>query len=369
MAGLKNIVFTVTNDLSYDQRMKRICTALTEAGYHVTLIGFEKRASIPLQPSVYEEKRLRLLFRKGKLFYLEYNLRLFFLLLLGRRYEIYGPVDLDTILPQFIVAKLKRAVQVYDAHEYFTELPEIADRPLIKYIWEAIARLTLPYIRYNYTVGNAIALELTKRYGQPYEVIRNVPAYYEAPMQHESKERKVFLYQGALNKGRGIEEMMLAVQDMDVELHIAGEGDLSEELRAFAQALPHTDKIKFLGYVEPARLIEITTKAYAGLNLVSNEGKSYYLSLSNKFFDYIMAGIPQVTMNYPEYEVLNMEYDVALTISHLSVEPLKDAMLQLLGDNAVYSRLKSNTRNAAKMLNWQIEKEKLLNIYAGISKS
>lgn len=98
MARIKSIVFTVTNDLSYDQRMKRICTVLANAGYSVTLIGFKKIASIPLGKSDYHEKRLNLIFKKGKLFYVEFNIRLFLLLLIGKRYHIYGAVDLDTIL-------------------------------------------------------------------------------------------------------------------------------------------------------------------------------------------------------------------------------------------------------------------------------
>lgn len=367
MARIKSIVFTVTNDLSYDQRMKRICTVLANAGYSVTLIGFKKIASIPLGKSDYHEKRLNLIFKKGKLFYVEFNIRLFLLLLFGKRYHIYGAVDLDTILPHFIVSRLKQSALVYDAHEYFTELPEIADRPFIKSIWEYIARITLPYIHYNYTVGSAIANELSERYGRPYQVIRNVPEYYAAPLREGHSGKKIFLYQGALNKGRGIEEMMQAIQDMDAELHIAGEGDLSDALRVFAKTLPHATKIKFLGYVPPAELVEITQTVFAGLNLVSNEGKSYYLSLSNKFFDYIMAGIPQVTMDYPEYADLNNQYNVALTIDKLEVAQLKSAMQQLMDDTSLYNQLAENTGKAAKELNWQLEKEKLLKIYADIS--
>ena len=76
---MKRIYFTVTNDLTYDQRMHRICTSLAENGYDVTLVGFIKKDSVPLKKEKFRQKRLSCLFKKGKLFYAEYNTRLFFL--------------------------------------------------------------------------------------------------------------------------------------------------------------------------------------------------------------------------------------------------------------------------------------------------
>jgi hypothetical protein len=78
---LKKIFFTVTNDLTYDQRMHRICTSLAENGYAVTLVGRKLSSSLPLTEKKFRQKRIRCWYKKGKLFYLEYNLRLFTYLL------------------------------------------------------------------------------------------------------------------------------------------------------------------------------------------------------------------------------------------------------------------------------------------------
>ena len=78
---MQHIVFTVTTDLSYDQRMIKICSSLAKAGYEVTLVGRKRRSSIAIVPTTYKQKRLFCFFDKGKLFYAEYNLRLFFYLL------------------------------------------------------------------------------------------------------------------------------------------------------------------------------------------------------------------------------------------------------------------------------------------------
>ncbi len=74
----KQIILTVTNDLSYDQRMQRISTTLVKIGYDVLLVGRKRSLSIPLKTMPFEQKRLRCWFNKGKLFYIEYNIRLFF---------------------------------------------------------------------------------------------------------------------------------------------------------------------------------------------------------------------------------------------------------------------------------------------------
>lgn len=357
---MKRIVFTVTNDLTYDQRMQRICTSLAHAGYAVTLVGFLKKRSIKTQDKFFTQIRLKIFFKKGKLFYAEYNFRLFFWLLF-RRFDIYCGIDLDTLLPVFLNARLRRKHIVYDAHEYFTELPEIVDRPVIKKIWLQLEKFLLPKIQYNYTVSQTIAQALTDTYKQTFEVIRNVPVLQNTNATIEKKN--FILYQGALNTGRGIENLMRAMADVECELYIAGEGDLSEALRKLAGNLEHKHKIRFLGYVRPEELRNYTLQAKAGINLVENLGLSYYYSLSNKFFDYIHAGIPQITMNFPEYENLNTKYHVALLIDNVLPETIALTVKKLLLDETLYKTLAENTRKAKAELNWQEEEKKLIAFY------
>jgi hypothetical protein len=104
---LKRIIFTVTNDLTYDQRMKRICHTLATAGYDVTLVGRRLPSSVALTKEDYKQKRIRCRFHRGKWFYAEYNIRLFFYLLF-RRMDAVCAIDLDTILPCLRVSQIKK---------------------------------------------------------------------------------------------------------------------------------------------------------------------------------------------------------------------------------------------------------------------
>ncbi|WP_421799616.1 glycosyltransferase [Haliscomenobacter sp.] len=360
------LVFTVTNDLCYDQRMQRICSTLCAEGHEVTLVGRFRKTSPLLLAATYRQVRLICWFEKGKLFYLEYNLRLFWWLLLRKSFDVYTGIDLDTIMPCLGVARLKGKKCYYDAHEYFSEVPEVVDRPLTKRIWELVARICVPRVDRAYTVGPALAQIFQKRYGIPFQVVRNMPFQNSSPPQLlNSSTSPIILYQGVLNAGRGLETAIAAMQKIEgAVLWLAGEGDLSQELRQLAKDLQVESKVRFLGYLSPVELRSVTQQASIGLNLLENRGLSYYYSLANKAFDYVQAGVPSIQMNFPEYLALQEEHQVFYLINRLEVEVLMQAIEHLLGDNELYLALQEHCKIAAKEWCWEREKEKLIAIYA-----
>ncbi|MCA8829816.1 glycosyltransferase [Hymenobacter pini] len=361
------LVFTVTTDLNYDQRMQRICGSLARAGYEVLLVGREWPASQPLQPQPYRQHRLRCWFMRGKLFYLEYNLRLL-LYLLGRRASAWCAIDLDTALPVWLRARLGGQPFVYDAHELFTEVPEVVARPRIQRIWRVIENFIVPRAQLAYTVGPALAQVFEQRHGRPFAVVRNISRLDAEPEVHEAPERDLIVYQGALNAGRGLEALLEAMPQVNGRLLICGEGDLSEQLREQAAGLGllQSGQVEFGGYVLPADLRVLTRRAAVGVMLLENQGLSYYYSLANKFFDYLHAGVPQVVINFPEYQALNEQYQVADLVADLQPATLAAALNRLLpgGDTAHYHMLAENCHRARQVLNWQHEEQQLLALYA-----
>ena len=359
------LVFTVTNDLRYDQRMMRICGSLSVAGHQVTLVGRLRRKSPSLPETSYQQVRLRCWFERGKLFYLEYNLRLF-IWLLRHTFDVYTAIDLDTLLPNLAIARLKGKKIHYDAHEYFSEVPEVVDRPSIKRIWEAVARFAIPRVDAAYTVGPALAQIFQARYGIPFQVIRNVPTrMVSTPQPLNSSTPQVILYQGVLNQGRGLEIAIAAMQQIDgAELWLAGEGDLSTALRQLATDLHLEHKVKFLGYLAPEDLRAITTQATIGLNLLENRGLSYYYSLANKAFDYVQAEVPSIQMKFPEYIALQEEHRVFYLLSRLEVDALVEAIQRLLLDDELYLALQEGCRKAAVDWCWEKEATTLLGLYS-----
>ncbi|MEL6924936.1 MAG: glycosyltransferase, partial [Bacteroidota bacterium] len=296
MPEKKKIILTVTNDLSYDQRMIRICGSLAKAGYEVLLVGRWKPRSIALKKEAFRQKRLWCFFQKGKAFYLEYNLRLFFYLAFAKCHAICA-IDLDTILPVLWAGRLRGRELVFDAHEHYTETPEVVDRPTVKAIWNRVANYAVPQFTHCYTVCQSLADIFEELYNNTFTVVRNVPLARPLPVMEDHSDVRILLYQGVLNEGRGLEALIAAMQRVEgAQLWLAGEGDRSFELREQVREQQLEDRVRFLGYLAPVELKKITERAYLGFNLLENRGLSYYYSLANKFFDYVQAQVPALNM-------------------------------------------------------------------------
>ncbi len=358
--GNKVIYLTVTNDLTYDQRMMRICTTLANNGYNVTLVGRRLKSSSMLEKRSYQQKRFSCLINKGPLFYLEYNMRLF-LYLLTRRSDILCAIDLDTILPVYFASLLKKSKRVYDAHELFCEMKEVVERPFIYRIWKWIEKLTVPKFSYGYTVNQPIAEEFKKMYGVNYEVIRNVP--FKSRQTAGSQRSDYILYQGAVNEGRSFETLIPAMKMIDAKLVIAGDGNFMERLKQLIVGNDVAHKVELAGMVSPDRLKLLTLSAKAGITIFEKNSHSNYMSLANRFFDYIQAGLPQVCVDYPVYRSINDTYDVAVLTEDISPEALAEKINMLLTDTELWMRLHNNCKTAGAELNWENEEKLLVDFY------
>jgi glycosyltransferase involved in cell wall biosynthesis len=343
--------------------MNRICISLANAGYSVVLVGRKQAGSIPLSPKKYQQKRLFCFFNKGKLFYAEYNFRLFFFLLF-KKMDAICCIDLDTILPALYITKLKKVKRIYDAHELFCEMKEVVTRPKVYRAWKRIEKFAVPKFSLGYTVSEPIAEEFEKMYGVKYELIRNVP-FSENDFIPEKKE-KYILYQGAVNEGRSFETLIPAMKNVDAKLIICGDGNFMQQAKKIAADNDLSDKIIFKGMISPDELKNYTLNATIGITLFENTGISNYYSLANRFFDYIQAGVPQLCVDYPAYREINKQYKIALLIADLSSETIALSLNNLLQNDVLYKEMQNECLKARQVYNWQEEEKKLLSFYEKI---
>lgn len=341
--------------------MQRICSSLAEQGYVVSLIGRKLKSSKPLPILSYSQIRLFCFFSQGKLMYVEYNFRLFFYLLFAPS-DCFVAIDLDTILPNYFVSILRRKKRVYDAHELFTEQKEIIDRPLVKKIWLGIERFSIPKFKHGYTVNNFIKSELEKRHGVEYEVIRNLPIYLPINSQNDAAETFI-IYQGAVNEGRSFETLIPAMKMVNAKLIVCGDGNFMNKLKALINTNEVANKVQLMGMVSPDDLKKLTPRATVAIMLFEKSGLNQYQSLANRFFDYIMAGVPQVCVNYPQYASINNEYEIASMIDDTKPETIAFALNNLLGNDVYLNRLRQNCLVAKQKLNWEQEEKVLIKFY------
>ncbi|MFO7575208.1 MAG: glycosyltransferase [Bacteroidales bacterium] len=357
----KRVILTITADPAFDQRMIRVCNSLAKNGLDVLLVGRKLWNTSAAGPVGYRHKRLICLIRKGPLFYAVYNIRLLFILLFYRC-DICVAVDLDTILPNRITAGIKGKRLVFDAHEYYTEVPELKNRKLVRWIWEKIGRICVPGADLCYTVSGSLARELGIKYNKHFHVVMNAPELNSVAVSEPAEKPATIIYQGHLNPGRGLEEAIMAIERTDARLLIAGDGPLRRKLERLVTEIGVEQKVTFTGIIDRETLEELTRRASIGLNLLDADSKSYYLSLSNKFFNYIHAGIPQICADFPEYREINSRWKVAVLCEY-SVKDLRAAIELLSADSGYYERLRKNCAEAASSLNWQTEEKKLTALF------
>jgi glycosyltransferase involved in cell wall biosynthesis len=270
-------------------------------------------------------------------------------------------IDLDTILPGLIISRLKKIIRIYDAHEFFTELKEVMTRPAVQKAWLWIEKKTVPHFKWGYTVSEGLAREYNLRYGVQYEIIRNVPVLQ--PLTEKTKKEKILFYQGAVNEARGFEMLIPAMQHINCKLVICGDGNFMPQLKKLIARYGVEKKIELKGMLSPAELWAEARRTYIAIAVPEKEGLNQFLALPNKFFDYLHAGLPQVTVNYPEYSRFNNQYEVAILLDEIIPERIATAVNNLLANDVLYLKLRDNCLKAREIYNWQTEEKKLLLYY------
>jgi glycosyltransferase involved in cell wall biosynthesis len=347
--------------------MQRICGSLQANGYDVKLIGVKRKKSIELLSQNFKQKRISIFFEKGFLFYAEYNLKLFFCLLFSKT-DAFCAIDLDTVIPNYFASILRRKKRVYDAHELFTELNEVVNNPKVKRFWDKVESFAVPKFPNGYTVNQFLKNEFARKYKVSYEVIRNIPKLQNQNLEIPNSKFQIpnIIYQGAVNFGRGFEQLIPAMKNVNAELHIYGIGNFYNQVKDLIKENHLESKVKLYGATLPNELKQITPTAKFGITIFEAKGLNQYYSLANRFFDYIMAGIPQICVNYPEYKILNNEFDIGVMVDNIEIETLSNAINILLTDEILYNRLKQNCITAREKLNWQNEEKKLISFWKNI---
>lgn len=361
------IAVTVSNDLATDQRVLKVCQSLYDLGYMPRMIGRKLPESIAMPEVPFQHKRMRLLFRNGPAFYAELNLRLFFLLLFSKLDRVHAN-DLDTLLPAYLVSVIRRKPLVYDTHEYFTGVPEIQSRPLVKKIWKGIEGFVFPKLSRVSTVNESIASLYERDYGILPKVIRNIPTRLNTEIKPVSKldipgvsdTDFVIILQGAgINVDRGAEEALEMMKFLkDCKLIIAGSGDVIGKLRIRASQDDLNGKVIFLPKMNYSHLMQITAACNLGLTLDKDTNINYRFSLPNKLFDYIHAGIPVFASNLPEVRKVVEEYGVGLITESHNPETMASQINNLKSNPQSLLRMREACLAAIQELTW--EKESLV---------
>ena len=354
------IVFT-SSDLVSDQRVHRTSLTLHKQGFEVLTIGRKLKGTPKIVDRKYQTKHIRMLFRKGFLFYMFFNIRISNYLLF-HKFDLVCSNDLDTLLGCRLGCALRGKPIVYDSHEFFTEVPELVGRPITKKIWLLIEKLCIKGIKFSSTVCDSIAAEYKKRYGVDMVVIRNLP-FRNENFGHKSI-RPTIIYQGCLNKGRGLELAIEMMQYLSCYyLIIVGKGDIELDLRKKVLELNLSDRIEFRGRLSYEKLHELTSKAWLGISLEEDLGLNYRYALPNKLFDYIQAQIAVLVSDLPEMAKVVKDWGVGIIANSRNPKELADQVQDFFESKDKREITVNNLNVAYNALIWENEIPKFIELY------
>jgi glycosyltransferase involved in cell wall biosynthesis len=277
-----------------------------------------------------------------------------------------------TLLP--VGALLKRrfkALLVYDAHELETERNGLTF--FRKIMNKIIERMFIKYSDITIVVSDSIADWYVEQYKiqRPY-VVKNTPGY-RGEIKKSNKfreyfdipsEKTVFLYQGAFMAGRGIELLLETFKNFVAQntvIVFMGYGPLEDKVK---EAARKCNGIYYLPAVPVAEILDYTSSADFGLSTLVSSSLSYYYSLPNKFFEYMMAEIPVLVSNMKEMAKIVLEYKIGVVVENLTPQGVVDAINKLQSMN--YSELQENIRRIKKEYCWEAQEKVLALAYQNL---
>lgn len=362
----KRVIVSVINDLVSDIRVQKTCNLLADKGFDVLLIGRKLPNSNPVPFWKFKTKRMTLVFKKGVAFYFFFNVRLFFNLLFTKVDLLYAN-DLDTLLPNYLVSKIKAVPLIYDSHELFCEVPELQNTPVKKKMWLWLERKIVPNLKHAITVNNSIAKEFKDMYGTEFTVVRNIPPTPDEQMRIKSRKelgidegKKMVLLQGAgINIHRGAEELVEAMKYVNnAVLYIIGSGDVWEDLKKIIAKEGISDKVILINKLPKSELLHYTKNADLGVTIDKPNNLNYLYSLPNKLFDYIHCEVPVLSSKLVELEKIIKEYEIGDFIENHDPKGIAAKITEML-QSEKRNIWKKNLLTAKNVLTWEREKESL----------
>lgn len=258
---------------------------------------------------------------------------------------------------------------VYDSHEWAIEeqLDQARWRMFFPPFIREIERSHIGAASAVITVADGIAELYQREYGlciRP-DVIRNVPPYEPMELRPTSRDEVAVLYQGVFNPNRGLAGIIASVPDWPPthRLILRGLGSTAQvaELRRLVESSPANDRITLEGPVPSDEMVRAAHGADVGIHALPAVSRQTRFALPNKLFEYMMAGLAVCVTDAPEMARVVAEHGTGVLLANVEPSTIAAAMHSL--DAAAVNDFKRRSIEAAKVLNWDAERDRLAAIY------
>ena len=258
-------------------------------------------------------------------------------LVVAWRPDVIHSCDLEGLVPAARAAAKLDVPHLHDCHELYLE--RALFHPFEKRILRRIENRMIKKPDIVTVVNQSIGSELSARYDITTLAIRNcadVPAQIERrDLRLEADlpvDARVVLYQGGLQKGRGLEPMIesASLYPENVYLVILGYGPLEVELIELVALRGLEERVRFVAAVPPDQLLGLTASADVGVVPYQPISLNNRLALPNKIFEYLTAGVPVIASDIPELRRIVVDAGCGRTYDPFSPKSLAAAVKTVL---------------------------------------
>lgn len=286
--------------------------------------------------------------------------------------------DTNTLGIGTAVAQRLGIPYVYDAHELYPDSlmqrPFQGSAPVQAYLRHQERRL-VPGAAAVITVSDGLSRVLCERYGVAPVVVANCPETRQIADRGMLKQELglprssiVVLYQGGLQLGRAIDELVDAMARVPgAYLVVQGSGEYESAMRSRVAERGMDARTIFMGQVPHERLFELTCGADIGTVFLEGVTLNHQLAWTNRMFMYMMAGIPTAATDLPGASGVLLPAGAGLVAPAGDVSVIADVLGRLAGDREMRQRLGAAARAAAEHeYNWGVQEHRLLGVYEGL---
>lgn len=366
------VVICRSNPVAPDPRVEKHVRALLEAGYQVTVIGWDRSAALPEREKRegYEIHRIQIPANygtgMGNLFKLiAWQAGLFRWLFTHRReFDLVHACDFDTVLPGMALKILSGKKLVYDIFDFYPDHLRRTPRWLkrlirsldYRIIDQADAVILVDDSRREQIKGTKPRL-LTVIYNTPE---RSQPLHMDSCSS--AKGRLQLAYVGLFQRERGLLEVLSVLgRNPDWALDLAGFGGDMEEIRTAAREMPN---VHWHGIVPYDQALELSSRADALFATYDPSITNHRYSSPNKLFEAMMLAKPIVVARDTNMDQIVLQNECGIVVTYGNVTELENAFRQLADDPARRKILGENARKAYETLyNWNIMKTRLVSLY------
>lgn len=273
-----------------------------------------------------------------------------------------------SLLPLGVLLKiLYGAKLVYDTHELETEVVGSSD--MRKKLAKWLERICIQFADQAFVVSENIA----DWYRDTYSMVRppvilNSPSKKTCATNNKFREylgikedQTIFLYQGGLAEGRGVELILEAFEERNSCSEVVvfmGYGEFESLIREKAKT---TQNIYFYPAVSPDVLLEYTSSADIGVHVPVDICLSYYYSMPNKLFEYAMAGLPVIVSEMKEMKEFVEKYKMGMALKEYTATELNRLIDKMLMQDV--KQMQQNALKAARENSWEEQEKKMLSAY------